>query len=111
MKLNVSGNIGIADAMCGTVRQREDGERLLVGTVKECARKGGRAVRKCESIDEILSLKLKQNLKFKSFGSGRKIGTFVSGMGSPLKGSSPQLRLGKLSKKENEKFKEKVKPF
>ena len=77
MKLNVSGNIGIADAMCRTVRQWEDDERLLVGTRKECDRKGGRAMRKCDSFDELLSPKLKQNLKFKSFGSGRKIGTLV----------------------------------
>ena len=48
-----------------------------MGTRKECDRKGGRAMRKCDSFDELLSPKLKQNLKFKSFGSGRKIGTLV----------------------------------
>ena len=93
------------------MRQFEYGERLSVGTRKEYVRRSGRAVKKCDIFDDLLSPKLKQNLKLSSFGSGRKIGTLLSRMGTPLKGSPSQLQRGKLSKKENLKMKEKVKLF
>ena len=61
--------------------------------------------------DECMSPNLKQNLKLKSFGSGKKTGTGLSGMGTMMTGKYAQERGGKLSKFKSSVLREKIDLF
>ena len=68
-KVKYYGNIGNESDQCGTRKGRTDGKKLLV---KNHAGKGIRMVGKTSISKECLSPSLKQNLKLKSFGSGKE---------------------------------------
>ena len=80
-KAQYCGNIGTVHDECGTEMAGDEGGQLLAwkheGKRDSMWRNGSRS-------KECLSPSLKQNLKLKSFGSGKKTGTGLSGMGSKV---------------------------
>ena len=102
------GNIGIVNDECGTEMAGYEGDQLVTWKHEG---KGDSMWRKSSRSEECLSPSLKQNLKLKSFGSGKKSGTGLSGMGTVVTGKYAQLRGGKLSKFKSSVLKEKIDLF
>ena len=94
-KVQYCGNIGTVNDKCGTGMAKTNGDQLLAWKHEG---KRDSMWRNSSSSKECLSPSLKQNLKLKSFGSGKRTGTGLSEMGSTVTGKHAQKRGGKLSK-------------
>lgn len=93
---------------CETGMGKTNGEML---SAKKHGGTRNSMVRKSSNSIECLSPSLKQNLKLKSFDSGKKTGTGMSEMGSTVKGKHAQKRGGKLSKIKSSVMKDKIDLF
>ena len=102
------GNIGTVHDECGTEMAGDEGGQLL--TWKHGGKRDSMWRNESRS-DECMSPNLKQNLKLKSFGSGKKTGTGLSGMGTMMTGKYAQERGGKLSKFKSSVLREKIDLF